>query len=214
MQLIMMSEVCRMHIQGTYDHSVHACLQEKKKKKKKHKENSSVLPGGKSGTASSKNIIKLSDTSKKCLQRVCKRASDTRAHAQQQLYCADSGSDSEPVSPSHDPNLESAATEAAAAAASLSSAPAAAAGPAVEREDWMTKSFPKAAASVDAVPLPGAKPVDKMVYCWLTSLFLKILLCNPILCVLTGFSYSNGVWYLLTDSILQRSVLPANDSTG
>jgi len=94
-----------------------------------------------------------------------------------QLYCADSGSDSEPASPSHDPNLESAAAEAGAAAAhaaSSPSAPAAAAGPAMEREDWMTKSFPKAAASADAVTLPGAKPVDKKVYCWLTSLFLKL----------------------------------------
>ncbi|DBA82401.1 TPA: hypothetical protein ACH3X2_14270 [Trebouxia sp. C0005] len=77
---------------------------------------------------------------------------------------SDSGSDSEPASPSHDPIWESAAAEAGAAAARAAaspSAPAVAAGPAVEREDWMTKSFPKAAANTDAVPLPGAKPVDK-----------------------------------------------------
>ncbi|KAL0044021.1 hypothetical protein WJX82_003090 [Trebouxia sp. C0006] len=78
---------------------------------------------------------------------------------------SDSGSDSEPASPSYDPNVGSAAATgtgaAAAQAAALPSAPAAAAGPAVEREDWMTKSFPKAAASADAVPLPGAKPDDK-----------------------------------------------------
>ncbi len=95
-----------------------------------------------------------------------------------QLYCADSGSDSEPASPSHDPNLESAATEAGAAAAQAASSPSAAAAapaPAVEREDWMTKSFPKAAASADAVPLPGAKPVEQKVLGWLTSLFLKPL---------------------------------------
>ena len=64
-----------MHIQGTYDHSVHACLQEKKKKKK-HKEKSSALPGGKSGTASSKNIIKLSDTA--C--SVCASVHQTQGH--------------------------------------------------------------------------------------------------------------------------------------
>lgn len=96
-----------------------------------------------------------------------------------QLYCAVSGSDSEPASPSHDSHLGSAAAEAGAAAAqaaSSPSAPAAAAEPAMEREDWMTKSFPKAAASADAVPLPGAKPVDKKVYCWLTSLPQTILM--------------------------------------
>ncbi len=49
MQLIMMSEVCAMHMQGTHDHNTHDRLQEKKKKK--HKEKSSALPGGKSGTA-------------------------------------------------------------------------------------------------------------------------------------------------------------------
>jgi hypothetical protein len=114
-----------------------------------------------------------------------------------QLYCADSGSDSEPASPSYDPNLESAATGAGAAAAlaaSLPSAPAAAAEPAMEREDWMTKSFPKAAASADAVPLPGAKPVEKKVRCWLKSLLLKPLWCNPILSLIPGFSYFKGTW--------------------
>lgn len=117
-----------------------------------------------------------------------------------QLYCADSGSDSEPASPSHDLNLESAATEAGAAAAqaaSSPSAPAAAAGPAVEREDWMTKSFPKAAASADAVPLPGAKPVDKQVCWWLNLPVTHTIECNPMLCLISGFSYS------LTESILQ-----------
>ncbi|DBA83040.1 TPA: hypothetical protein ACH3X1_006813 [Trebouxia sp. C0004] len=75
-------------------------------------------------------------------------------------------SDGEPAGPLHEQNLETAAAEAsatAAQAASSPSAPAATAGPATEREDWMTKSFPKASASADAVPLPGAKPDEKMV---------------------------------------------------
>ena len=75
-------------------------------------------------------------------------------------YTADSGSDSEAASPSHAP---AAATEAAASAAASSPADAAAASN-VQREDWMTKSFPKAAANADAVPLPGAKPVEKKVW--------------------------------------------------
>lgn len=107
-----------------------------------------------------------------------------------QLYRADSGSDSEPASPSHDPIWESAAAEAGAAAARAAaspSAPAVAAGPAVEREDWMTKSFPKAAANTDAVPLPGAKPVDKKVCCRLKSLSLIPLSAMPFsVCYLTS----------------------------
>ena len=60
----------------------------------------------------------------------------------------------------------------------------------MEREDWMTKSFPKAAANADAVPLPGAKPDDKKVFCRLKSLFLEHLECNPVLCFISGFNYS------------------------
>ena len=60
---------------------------------------------------------------------------------------------------------------AAAQAAESPAPPAAAAASSVEREDWMTKSFPKAAANADHVPLPGAKPVEKKVECTHSSVF-------------------------------------------
>lgn len=91
-------------------------------------------------------------------------------------YDADSGSDNEPASPSHEPETASVAVEGGAAAAQgaeAPAAPAAAAASTVEREDWMTKSFPKAAANADHVPLPGAKPVEKKVECTHSSVFTQ-----------------------------------------
>ena len=91
-------------------------------------------------------------------------------------YDADSGSESEPASPSHEPHTASAAMAGRAAAAQAAESPAppaAAAASTVEREDWMTKSFPKAAANADNVPLPGAKPVEKKVECTNSSVFTQ-----------------------------------------
>ena len=71
---------------------------------------------------------------------------------------AGSDSDSEPDSPLDDPTS---APDAAATPAATSAADPPQQDPTdaktVGREDWMTKSFPKAAASAEALPLPGAK---------------------------------------------------------
>lgn len=85
------------------------------------------------------------------------------------IQIAGSDSDSEPGSPLHDsPSAaEAAATPATALAAVSAAAPAAqqdAPGArSVRREDWMTKSFPKAAAKADDVALLGAEPDGKKV---------------------------------------------------
>lgn len=86
---------------------------------------------------------------------------------------AGSDSDSEPGSPLRDsPTAPGTAATSAATSAAAPAAVSEAVPPAqqdnpgarhVEREDWMTKSFPKAAAQADDVPLPGAKPDDKKV---------------------------------------------------
>ena len=85
------------------------------------------------------------------------------------IQIAGSDSDSEPGSPLTNPPsaTEAAATPAATSAAVSAAAPAAqqdAPGArSVEREDWMTKSFPKVASKTDEVALPGAKADDNKV---------------------------------------------------
>ncbi|KAL3152781.1 hypothetical protein ABBQ38_012367 [Trebouxia sp. C0009 RCD-2024] len=72
-----------------------------------------------------------------------------------------SDSDSGPDSPLDDPtSAPNAAANPAATSAADPSQQDPTAASTIEREDWMTKSFPKAAASAEAVPLPGAKPGD------------------------------------------------------
>ena len=86
------------------------------------------------------------------------------------MLASGSDSDSDSAGPSNNAALQlpasrsEAADAAGPAADTAGSESAARSADAAVREDWMTKSFPKAAANADALPLPGAKPEDQKVH--------------------------------------------------